>query len=139
MRRLVVQGSLALAVISGCTPTEPSSPLPDGAIAIDAPLEYAVWFERTERCANLSGLITSIQFYVIPGVDTFLTDQGEKVGMWTRRGEHHSIIIAGNYRNHEMVVRHEMLHSLIGQSGHPDEYFGQKCHLTWETWQASAP
>ena len=44
------------------------------------------------------------------------TDQGEKVGMWTRRGDHHSIIVAGNYRNHEMVVRHEMLHSLIGQS-----------------------
>jgi hypothetical protein len=136
--RLLAQGSLALAVIAGCTPTEPSAPLlPDGAIAIDAPLEYAVWFERTERCAGLSGRITAIKFYVIPGVDTFLTDQGQKVGMWTRRGDDHTIIVAGNYRSHEMVVRHEMLHSLIGQSGHPAEYFAERCQLTWETWQAS--
>jgi hypothetical protein len=137
MRRLVAQGSLALAVIAGCTPTEPSQPLPDGAIAIEAPLEYAIWFERTERCAGLSGRLTTIQFLVIPGVDTFPTDQGQKVGMWTRRGDHHTIILAGNYRNHEMVVRHEMLHSLIGQSGHPDGYFAERCQLTWETWAGS--
>ena len=138
MLRMVAQGSLALAVIAGCTPTEPSSPLPDGAIAIEAPLEYAVWFERTERCAGLSGLITSIQFLVVPGVDAFPTDQGQKVGMWTRHGDHHTIILAGNYRNHEMVVSHEMLHSLIGQSGHPPEFFEQRCHLTWETWSAGS-
>jgi hypothetical protein len=33
-----------------------------------------------------------------------------------------------------MVIRHEMLHSLIGQSGHPAEYFVERCGLTWETW-----
>jgi hypothetical protein len=137
MLRLVAQGSLVLAVVAGCTPTEPSSPLPDGAITIEAPLEYAVWFERTERCAGLSGRLTSIEFQVIPGVDSFPTDQGMKVGMWTRHGDHHTIIVAGNYRNHEMVVRHEMLHSLIGQSGHPAEYFAVRCHLTWETWAGS--
>jgi len=137
MRRLAAQGALGLALIGGCTPTEPTSPLPSNAVAIDPPLEYAVWFERTERCAGLSGRITSIQFLVVPGVDTFPTDQGPKVGMWTRRGDHHTIIVAGNYRNHEMVVRHEMLHSLIGQSGHPPEYFAERCHLTWETWAGS--
>ena len=135
--RLLAQGFLVLTVVAGCTPTEPSSTLPEGAIEIDPPLEYAVWFERTERCASLSGRITAIQFYIIPGVDTFETDQGQKVGMWSRRGDHHTIIVAGNYRNHEMVVRHEMLHSLIGQSGHPEQYFAERCSLTWETWQAS--
>ena len=48
-----------------------------------------------------------------------------------------TIILAGNYRNHEMVVSHEMLHSLIGQSGHPPLYFEERCHLTWETWAAN--
>jgi hypothetical protein len=76
----------------------------------------------------------TIQWYVVPEVETFMTDQGEKVGMWARRGDQEVIIIAGNYVNHEMVVRHEMLHSLLGQRGHPVEYFEQKCQLTWETW-----
>lgn len=34
----------------------------------------------------------------------------------------------------EMVVRHEMLHDLIGRPGHPDPPFGSPCPLTWATW-----
>jgi hypothetical protein len=108
--------------------------LPDGAIPFAPPAEYATWFERTEGCAAISGRFTAIQWLVVPGVETFNTDQGLKVGMWARRGDHQVIIIAGNYRDHEMVVRHEMLHSLIGERGHPAEFFEQRCHLTWETW-----
>ena len=57
--------------------------------------------------------------------------------MWARRGDPEVIIIAGNYVNHEMVVRHEMLHSLIGERGHPTEFFEQRCQLTWETWNSA--
>ncbi|HET9514345.1 MAG TPA: hypothetical protein VFO95_10510 [Gemmatimonadales bacterium] len=134
MRRILGHGAIALAVIGGCTPTEPSSPLPVGAVAFAPPSGYTVWFDRTEGCAGLSGHMETIQWYVVPEVETFMTDQGEKVGMWARRGDQEVIIIAGNYVNHEMVVRHEMLHSLLGQRGHPVEYFEQKCQLTWETW-----
>jgi hypothetical protein len=56
--------------------------------------------------------------------------------MWTRQGDREWIVIAGNYLQHEMVVRHEMLHSLIGSHGHPDQFFGTRCRLTWETWAA---
>ena len=137
MRRVVGQGAIVLAAIGGCTPTEPVAPLPSNAVAFEPPLEYAVWFERTERCAELKGRFTSIKFLMVPDVDTFETDQGQKVGLWTRKGDHNTIIVAGNYRDHEMVVRHEMLHSLIGQSGHPPLYFEERCHLTWETWAAN--
>jgi hypothetical protein len=34
-----------------------------------------------------------------------------------------------------MVVRHEMLHDLLGRAGHPDPPFGSPCTLTWATWQ----
>ena len=137
MRRILGHGAIALAVIGGCTPTEPSAPLPLGAVAFTPPAEYQIWFDRTQECAAISGRFEAIQWLVVPGVETFVTDQGLKVGMWARRGDHQVIIVAGNYQDHEMVVPHEMLHSLIGERGHPAEYFEQRCRLTWETWAAT--
>jgi hypothetical protein len=32
-----------------------------------------------------------------------------------------------------MVVKHEMIHILIG-SGHPDVPFKQPCKATWDSW-----
>jgi hypothetical protein len=56
--------------------------------------------------------------------------------MWNREGRINRIVIAGNYLNHEMVVRHEMLHALLQREGHPTDYFVDRCHLTWETWNS---
>src|SRR5258706_4847723 len=57
--------------------------------------------------------------------------------MWTSHGETDRIIIAGVYENTEMVVRHELLHHLLGQAGHPAEYFVTLCHLTWDSWASA--
>jgi hypothetical protein len=38
-----------------------------------------------------------------------------------------------------MVVRHEMLHDMIGMPGHPAPPFGLGCPLTWDTWDGGAP
>lgn len=112
--------------------------LPEGAIEITAPAVYRDWHQRTERCSGLEDDFSTMQFYVVPGVETFSTGEGQKVGQWIQEGSTNRIIIAGNYQNHEMVVSHEMLHALIGKSGHPPEYFSQRCHLTWETWDQGA-
>jgi hypothetical protein len=80
-----------------------------------------------------------IKWYVVPGVSTFPTAEGEKVGIRIKTGNDVRIVIAGNYVEHEMVVRHEMLHALLNRAGHPPEYFQDRCHLTWETWAASRP
>ncbi len=44
------------------------------------------------------------------------------------------IVLAGNFANDELVVRHEMLHALIGKDGHPASLFISACHLTWDSW-----
>jgi hypothetical protein len=126
--------AVSVAVLAGCTPTEPGSPIPAGAVRVSAPAIYAEWYSRTEACAGLRGTATQIQWYVVPGVETFETDAGPKVGMWTRRGDREWIVVAGNYLDHEMVVRHEMLHSILGAHGHPEDYFTARCHLTWDSW-----
>lgn len=130
---------LAFAVVAfgGCSAFSPSEPeLPVGAVPMAPQAAYAAWFERTEVCSGLTGQFQAIQWFVVPGVETFQTAAGAKVGMWEKSGGVARIIIAGNYINHEMVVRHEMLHDLLDREGHPPEFFEGRCKLTWESWAA---
>jgi len=127
-------GGLAL---SGCAALAPSQAvLPAGAVPVAAPAVYREWFQRTEACSGRSGNLQAVQFYVVPGVETFETRDGPQVGVWIGEGGSHRIVIAGNYQGHEMVVRHELLHTLLRQTGHPEEYFVSRCRLTWESWNS---
>jgi hypothetical protein len=127
----LVLGGLA----SGCAALAPSEPvLPTGSVEISATALYQEWQLKTESCSGLTGDFSTVKFYVVPGVETFPTKDGAKVGEWTSDGVTNRIVIAGNYQNVEMVVRHELLHALLGKAGHPPEYFVDRCHLTWESW-----
>ena len=133
-RRFVPVLAIWLGAAS-CTGLEPSAP-PAGAVLMTPPAEYAVWYGRTEACAELRGDATAIEWYVVPNVATFETSIGEKVGLWEKVGSVSRITIAGDYVANEMVVRHEMLHDLLERTGHPPEYFVTRCHLTWDSWDA---
>jgi hypothetical protein len=129
-----------LALITlGCSPASlgPNS-LPDGAVSLAAPTEYRSWWASTESCSGISGDFDQIAWYTVPGVSTMGTDIGEKVGIWAYQDGQSTITIAGEYVQHELVVRHEMLHELLGREGHPDEYFVARCGLTWESWSAAS-
>jgi hypothetical protein len=134
MQRRATPSLLLLGLAAACVPQAMAGPDPEGAIPLPAPAVYAAWFARTEACAGLRGDPARIEWLVVPGVETFPTEAGPKHAMWTRRGDRHRIVLAGNYVQHEMVVRHEMLHALLGRGGHPAEYFEARCGLTWETW-----
>jgi hypothetical protein len=129
-------GSLALGgLLSGCASLAPSeASLPIGATEIPVSASYQDWHTKTQECSGLSGELSTIKFYVVPGVDSFPTSQGFKVGEWTSKDGVSRIVIAGNYQRHEMVVSHELLHSLLRREGHPTEFFVDRCHLTWESW-----
>jgi hypothetical protein len=130
--------SLGLLVLSGCAALAPSQTLmPSGAVPVAAPAAYREWFQRTEACSGRTGDLDAVQFYVVPGVETFETRDGPQVGVWIGEGGSHRIVIAGNYQAHEMVVRHELLHTLLRQTGHPEEYFVTRCGLTWESWNSA--
>ena len=101
-----------------------------------APAIYREWHAKTERCSGRTGKFSTLKFYVVPEVETFSTRDGPKVGEWLTDGAVNRIVIAGKYQAHEMVVRHELLHSLIRAEGHPPEYFVDRCRLTWESWNA---
>jgi hypothetical protein len=73
---------------------------------------------------------------VIPGVSRFTAAEGPVVGLWARGRKSGIIVLAGNFAHDELVVRHEMLHALIGKEGHPDDLFVSACHLTWDSWSS---
>lgn len=122
-----------LALVMGCV-TEPDADLPEGAVAMQASEQYRSWWGETEACSRLSGSFSRIEWYVVPGVASFPTDEGEKVGIRIQSGDRTRIVLAETYAAHPMVVRHEMLHALLQRSGHPVEYFETRCRLTWQLW-----
>ena len=129
----------ATLLASACTSLAPhESTLPAGAVPVATPAIYREWHQKTEACSGLKGDFSTVQFYVVPAVETFPTEAGPKVGLWTSEHGVNRIVIAGEYQNHEMVVSHELLHALLAREGHPAEYFVERCHLTWETWNSAA-
>lgn len=127
-----------LPMALSCSSTGPNDGLPAGAVAVTAPAAFRQWFLRTESCSQLTGSFDTLEFFVVPGVQSFETSEGQKVGLWIEGGPRDQIVIAGNFFQHEMVVSHEMLHALLGRSGHPPLYFEDRCHLTWETFGTTA-
>jgi hypothetical protein len=107
---------------------------PVGDAPLDPPAVYQDWWAKTEACSGLSGDFTRISWSVIEG-SSFSCSSGQCAGHWS---EDHHIYLAGDWVMDEMVVRHEMLHELIGRPGHPAPPFGQGCPLTWETWNSGA-
>lgn len=122
-------------VSSACATVSPTQEvLPALAVRIEAPAHFRTWFDQTEACSGLSATFEAVEWYVVPGVDSFEMDGEPRVGMWQRVGENSQIVIAGNYVDHEMVVSHEILHHILSREGHPSEMFAGRCQLTWETW-----
>jgi len=128
-------GMLAFA----CGLVEPAEARPDGAVRIEPPAEYRIWWAKTEACAGLLGRFERVDWYVIPGVHVIPTADGPKIGLWERRGRRSHITLAGDYEYSELVVRHEILHALMKNGSHPEEYFGARCALTWETYYSAHP
>jgi hypothetical protein len=107
---------------------------PENATRFEPPAIYREWFAKTEGCSNRQGEFSRLSFFVVPG-PAFTCASGECVAHWR---EDHTIFIAERYLDEELVVRHEMLHDLIGDTGHPDPPFITGCGLTWTSGPPSA-
>jgi hypothetical protein len=118
-----------LSAVSGCGFD------PEGDVPLDPPPVYREWWAKTEACSGLQGNFDRISWSLVEG-RSFSCSSGQCAGHW--RKDHH-IFLAGDWAMDEMVVRHEMLHDLIGMPGHPAPPFGEGCPLTWATWNRSAP
>lgn len=119
---------LALGAVLGCAA---DASAPSTHERFEAPAVYRTWFASTQACSGLTGDFERLRFYRVPG-DEFACPSGMCVARWT---DAHEIFVAEAFLQNEMVLRHEMLHDLIGHAGHPDPPFGDAgCGLTWTSW-----
>lgn len=118
----------ALVVLGGCGFD------PAGDVPLDPPAVYREWWAKTEACSGLRANFDRVRWSVIEG-SGFPCSSGQCAGHW--RNDHH-IFLASEWVMDEMVVRHEMLHDMIGRPGHPAPPFGEGCPLTWDTWHGGA-
>jgi hypothetical protein len=107
---------------------------PEGDVPMAPPAVYREWWAKTESCSGRTGDFARLRWSVIEGY-SFPCSSGDCAGHW--RTNHH-VFLASEWVMDEMVVRHEMLHDLLGKPGHPDPPFGIGCPLTWESWNGGA-
>ena len=85
--------------------------------------QYATWWSITEQCSGLSGDMSAIQWYTVPGRGTLNDDNADGIYFI----ESHRIVLAGDSVSSGQLVRHEMLHALGATPGHPAQYFQDLC------------
>src|SRR5689334_17031160 len=129
LRSLLVPVIL-VAALSACrdlslaaAPTPPA--LPDGAQELAPLATYAQWWQDTEDCAALRGDMSRVTWFVVPNRTSFRYQDASYDGYWWNGV--HWILLAGEKVTNAMLVRHEMLHELLGRGDHPPEYFQGKC------------
>ncbi|HSJ23972.1 MAG TPA: hypothetical protein VK929_04790 [Longimicrobiales bacterium] len=120
---LAVAMAAALAVASCVELTGPTPP-PESQV-MEVPAEYEHWWQLTEQCSGLSGDFHDVRWLVLE--DTHSIPQHNAQAAWYSRGN--QILVVDGYQQNGRLIRHEMLHALLGRSvsGHPREYFVQAC------------
>lgn len=114
---LVLVGGLAACALI-------TSPLPPGAQQFVSPAVYSRWWAMTEECSGHSGDLGTLQWFSVPGSE-FMHDGHMVGGYWNQLANR---IVLGQKRIEEgAMVRHEMLHALLRQGGHPRSQFLGSC------------
>jgi hypothetical protein len=116
MRRLLVY----VVLLAACTDVVAPASLPEDAEPYENPAFAQMWSE-VEQCSGLRGDFSAVQFYVVPH---FSSKEGVVKGQWYRP---HRIVLAATWKNHEPTIKHEMMHDLLQDSGHPPHYFNGVC------------
>jgi len=88
----------------------------------EVPAAYRSWFWEVASCMSLSpapGRFARIDWYASGSI--FHRTSGEQaLGLWT---EPHKIVIRTDYTLDERVVKHELVHDLLGTGTHRSHLF----------------
>lgn len=114
----------ACGACGACRDVTPPEIARSTPLAIQAP--YALWWAATEACAGTRGDFAAVRWAVVAD-STELAADGH-TGSWY--APTNQITLAGNHILDGPLVRHEMLHALLGArytGQHPPEYFRGRC------------
>lgn len=122
--RISVLSLTLVAFLTSCGDNIVDPRLPAGAIQFTPPPHYATWWEMTKSCSGRSGSMEGVNWYQVPA-ELFVLD-GKSVSAYWSAGSN-QIVLASGVLDDGQVVRHEMLHALLGEKGHSREQFLEKC------------
>jgi hypothetical protein len=119
----VAAAALGLAACGSDGIVDP--PLPSDAEIFSPLAVYSTWWNMTQACSGLTGSLGAVTWYrtheVLHDVQT-----GEVLtGYWSSAGN--KIVLMTDAVRDGGTVRHEMLHALVRQAGHPRAQFLGKC------------
>jgi hypothetical protein len=115
-------------VLAGACGGDAFSPVA-GAEPFDPPATYSNLWSEVEACSQLTGSMSLVDWYVVPGTTTFKCEYGACRGLWVApHGIYLSDVAAHDFFGDDFfTVRHEILHDLVGHPGHPPVF--EQCGL----------
>lgn len=116
---------LGIAFVAFGTACTEITALPTGSEHFDPPAEYALWWRMTESCSGRSGDLSAVEWFVVPRPGPITVDGREYGGLWYQNGNR--IVLAFDDQTDGALVRHEMLHALLRENGHPRSQFLGRC------------
>ena len=115
----------AACVLAACWRPRLESPLPASAQRLTPPAVFETWWAMTSQCSGSSAPMSSVQWYVVPGVSVFWREGSVVNGFWSRNGNR--IVLSEGAVDEGSVVRHEMLHALTNDGRHTRQAFLERC------------
>lgn len=85
------------------------------------------WWQEVQACSGLKGDIDRLKFFVVN--DSIILLKGRVYHAGAADVETHSLYFTRGNERSPFVVKHEMLHDLIGHGGHPVIPFATPCNL----------
>ena len=99
--------------------------LPPHATRFSPPDVYRTWWEMVETCSGVRGAFDEVKWYRASIVELQEREGNGTLAYWEERGNR--IVLSDNVVEFGRGVRHEMLHALVRQRGHPRELFAGRC------------
>ncbi len=128
-----VAASAATLAVPGCA-TGPDDDAPGLVRALLVPDQaYRDWWDEIGDCAGLQGDFDRLRFFEVVAPlflngSRFPCGGGDLCnGIWEPP---HDITLAPAHLDSERLVKHEMLHDLLGVTGHPPVF--ETCDVTWD-------
>ena len=100
-------------------------PLPPDAEQFTPPAVFSTWWQMTEACSERTGSLDAVTWYKTNDVLRHPRTGEVLVGYWSAPGNR--IVLTTAVLRNGGSVRHEMLHALVRQPGHPRREFLEKC------------
>ena len=115
----------AIIGLAACGGVVDPPPLPSDAEEFSPPVVYSTWSNMTQACSGLTGSLGAVTWYKTSEVLHDARTGDVVLGYWYSADN--TIVLTTASVHDGGTVRHEMLHSLLGKSGHPRDQFLGKC------------